>query len=90
MAKKKQPQPHQHRPSAKPAEDAPATLKDLLSSDVLGKLKAQSDALKAEEHKRKEAVRREAEEKRQAEQKRLENDFAHLLEKSDPNWKKYK
>ncbi|MNI67161.1 hypothetical protein D3C73_1227760 [compost metagenome] len=70
--------------------DAPATLKDLLSSDVLDKLKAQSDALKAEENEKKEAARKAVEDQRKAEQKRLENDFAHLLENSNQDWHKFK
>lgn len=70
--------------------DAPATLKDLLSSDVLNKLKAQSDALKAEESDKKEAARQAVEDQRKAEQKRLENDFAHLLENSSQDWHKFK
>lgn len=86
MAKKKK-IPTTPRPAA---TDGPATLKDLLSNDVLGKLKAQSDALKAEENDRKEAARKEIEDQRKAEQKRLENDFAHLLENSNQDWQKYK
>jgi hypothetical protein len=72
------------------AADGPATLKDLLSSDVLGKLKAQADELKAEEKERKEAIRQAAEDKRKAELKRLENDFAHLLKNSNQDWQKFK
>ncbi|CQR53774.1 YqkE family protein [Paenibacillus riograndensis] len=86
MAKKKKTAPAP-RPAA---SDAPATLKDLLSSDVLDKLKAQSDALKAEEHEKKEAARKAVEDQRKAEQKRLENDFAHLLENSSQDWHKFK
>ncbi|KWX80187.1 YqkE family protein [Paenibacillus sonchi] len=86
MAKKKKAAPAP-RPAA---SDAPATLKDLLSSDVLDKLKAQSDALKAEEHEKKEAARKAVEDQRKAEQKRLENDFAHLLENSSQDWHKFK
>ncbi|KUP26017.1 YqkE family protein [Paenibacillus sp. DMB5] len=86
MAKKKQ-----NTGASRPAAaDAPATLKDLLSSDVLSKLKAQSDALKAEEQDKKEAARKAAEDQRKAEQKRLENDFAHLLENSNQDWHKFK
>ncbi len=83
--KKKMPSP----PRAVAAE-GPATLKDLLSSDVLEKLKAQSDAMKAEENERKEAARKAVEDQRKAEQKRLENDFEHLLENSNQDWHKYK
>ncbi|MNP87168.1 hypothetical protein D3C76_1878820 [compost metagenome] len=57
---------------------------------MLNKLKAQSDALKAEEQDKKEAVRKAAEDQRKAEQKRLENDFAHLLENSNQDWHKFK
>lgn len=86
MAKKKKTQ----APPRAAAADSPATLKDLLSSDVLSKLKAQADELKAEEADRKEAARKAAEDQRKAEQKRLDNDFAHLLENSDQDWHKFK
>ena len=42
MAKSKK-----HTPAPKAAQDKPTTLKDLLSSDVLEKLKAQADEAKA-------------------------------------------
>ncbi|MEC0373660.1 YqkE family protein [Paenibacillus chibensis] len=72
------------------AADKPATLKDLLSSDVLNKLKQQSVELKAEEQQKKEAQLKKAEEERKAEQKRRDNDFEYLLENSSMDWKKYK
>ncbi|SDN40444.1 Protein of unknown function [Paenibacillus sp. yr247] len=71
-------------------QDKPATLKDFLRPEVLAGLKAQADAMKAEEQARKEAVRAEAEAVRKAEEKRLENDFGHLLEKSSLDWRKHK
>lgn len=86
MAKKKK-LPSTPRPAA---VDGPTTLKDLLSSDVLSKLKAQSDELKTEENDRKEAARKVVEDQRTAEKKRLENDFAHLLDNSSQDWKKFK
>ncbi|WP_379132623.1 YqkE family protein [Paenibacillus sp. sgz500958] len=86
MAKKKK----TPAPPRTPAADSPATLKDMLSSEVLGKLKAQTDAWKAEENERKEAVRKAAEEQRQAEQKRLDNDFGHLLKNSSQDWRNFK
>lgn len=86
VAKKKK-MPTTPRPAV---AEGPATLKDLLSSDVLSKLKAQSDALKVEENDRKEAARKEVEDKRKAEQKRLDNDFAHLLENSKQDWHNFK
>ncbi|WP_369293106.1 DUF3886 domain-containing protein, partial [Escherichia coli] len=47
MAKKKRP-----TPSPKPDSDyKPATLKDLLSGDILEQLKSQADEMKAEEKK---------------------------------------
>lgn len=85
MVKKKKPM---QNTAAKPAQDKPTTLQDLLSPDVLAKLKAQSDAVKEADMKQKEEVRKRAEEERKAEQKRLDNDFAHLLENSK-NWNKY-
>lgn len=86
MAKKKK----MPNPPRAVAAEGPATLKDLLSSDVVEKLKAQSDAMKAEENERKEAARKAVEDQRKAEQKRLENDFEHLLENSSQDWHKYK
>lgn len=86
MGKKKR-QPPAPRQSA---EEKPATLKDLLSQDVLQKLKAQAEDLKVEEARRAEQRREEAEKARKAEQKRLENNFEYLLENSDMNWKKFK
>lgn len=72
------------------AADKPATLKDLLSSEVLSKLKQQSEELKSEQQKQKEAELKKAEEARKAEQKRRDNDFEYLLENSNMDWKKYK
>ncbi|MBD2866423.1 YqkE family protein [Paenibacillus oceani] len=86
MAKKKGPAP---APSPT-AGDQPATLKDLLNPDVIQKLKATGDDLKAAEEKRREDLRKQAEHARKAEQKRLENDFGHLLEQSGMDWRKYK
>lgn len=70
--------------------DKPATIKDMLKADVLDKLKAQADALRAEEERRRQEAAREAEERRKAEQKRRENDFAYLLENSKMDWKSFK
>jgi hypothetical protein len=62
----------------------------LLAPDVLGKLKAQAEELKAEEVRQKEEARKKAEEARKAEQKRLDNDFGYLLENSSMDWHKFK
>ncbi|WP_434752612.1 YqkE family protein [Paenibacillus amylolyticus] len=86
MAKSKR-----HTPAPKAQnQDKPTTLKDLLSSDVLEKLKAQADEAKADEAQRKEQERIQAEEARQAEQKRRDNDFEYLLNNSSLDWKKHK
>lgn len=86
MAKKKRPQAAQ-----KPAiDEKSATLKDLLSPEVLNKLKAQANELKAEEAQHKEKLKKQAEEARKAEQKALENNFEHLLQNSKLDWRKYK
>jgi hypothetical protein len=71
-------------------EGRTATLKELLHPDVVKKLAAQADAIKAEAARRKEEERRRAEEARAAERKRLENDFGHLLKNSNLDWKKFK
>jgi hypothetical protein len=81
------------RPIAAPkttTEDKPTTLKDLLSPQILSKLKEQADEMKAEEARAQEEKRKQAEDARKAEQKRLEGDFGHLLENSSLDWKKYK
>ncbi|WPP40820.1 YqkE family protein [Paenibacillus hunanensis] len=77
------------RPAA-PSQDKPATLKDMLSADVLDKLKAQATELREQEHERQEQQRLKVEEERRAEQKRRDNDFGYLLENSKQDWKKYK
>ncbi|NHN28940.1 YqkE family protein [Paenibacillus agricola] len=64
------------------AEDKPATLKDLLNPEIVQKLKAQSDEMKAAENKQREDVLKQAADARKAEQKRLENDFEYLLNNS--------
>ncbi|MCR2802944.1 YqkE family protein [Paenibacillus soyae] len=81
--------PRQHE---KPAEEAKQgnSLKDLLGAATIQKLKAQADEMKLAEQKRKEEKRRQEEEAKKQEQKRLENDFAYLLDNSDPNWGKFK
>ncbi|WP_127579615.1 YqkE family protein [Paenibacillus koleovorans] len=71
-------------------EEKAATLKDLLNPAVVEKLKAQADQMKADEEAQKQEARRLVEEARKAEQKRLENDFAHLLNTSGTDWRKYK
>jgi hypothetical protein len=86
MAKPKRPA----RASKPPAQDKPATLKDLLDPAVLDKLKAQADQLKADEQEHRERQRAEAAEARKAEQKRLDNDFEHLLSNSSADWRKFK
>lgn len=86
MGKKKKYTPSPNAAS----QDKPATLKDLLSPDVLSRLKAQADELSAAEERRKEEQRKQEEEARKAEQKRLDNDFEHLLNNSSPDWRKYK
>lgn len=81
------------RPVAAPAQNTaekPATLKDLLSSEVLDKLKAQAKELKVQEDNRKEVERQKAEEARRAEQKKLDNNFEYLLNNSSMDWRKYK
>ncbi|CAN7738178.1 YqkE family protein [Paenibacillus sp. LjRoot153] len=77
-------------PVAASVQDKPATLKDLLRPEILEGLKAQADAMKAEEQAKKDAERARVEAARKAEEKRLENDFAYQLEKSKLDWRKHK
>lgn len=67
-----------------------SSLKDLLSGDVLEKLKAQSNALVQADQDRKDKEAAVKAEQQRLEQKRLENDFDYLLNNSDTNWSKYK
>lgn len=71
-------------------KDKPVLLNELLSADIVTKLKVQAEELKKAEETRKEDIRKQEVEKKKLEQKRLENDFAYLLENSDPNWSKHK
>ena len=87
MAKKKNAQNHS---TAGGREDKAPTLKDLLSADVINKLKLQSDELKAEEANRQQEAARKAEEAKKQEQKRLENDMAYLLDNNKQDWRKFK
>lgn len=86
MAKKNK-KPPVARPSA---QDKPATLKDMLSSDVLAQLKAAAQATQAEQDKKVEEERARAAEARKAEQARLDNDFEYLLNHSNMDWHKHK
>lgn len=86
MAKKKKP-PIAPKPVS---DEKSATLKDLLSPEILDKLKAQANELKVEEEQHKEKLKKQAEEARKAEQKALENNFEHLLQNSKLDWRKYK
>ncbi|TVY07274.1 YqkE family protein [Paenibacillus cremeus] len=70
------------------AQDKPATLKDLLNPDVVNRLKAQSDQMRAEEEKQRAEARQKAADAQKAEQKRRENDFEYLLNNSK-DFKKY-
>lgn len=90
MAKKKKTAPAPRTGAGNAPQEAKTTLKDLLGGDILGKLKAQADAFKEEEAERKAAEAKAKEEARKAEQKRLDNDFAHLLENSSADWRKFK
>ncbi|WP_223067745.1 YqkE family protein [Paenibacillus caui] len=74
----------------KSLQDKPATLKDLLNPEIVGKLKEQAAEMKQAEEKRKEELREQAEEARRKERKRLENDFEYLLNNSSQDWKKFK
>lgn len=91
MAKKKRPAAASgHRAGVSPQQDQGPTLKDMLGADIVQKLKAQADEMKAAEEQRKQQARAEAEETRKKEQKRLESDMSYLLENSKLDWRKYK
>ncbi|NMM54397.1 YqkE family protein [Paenibacillus aquistagni] len=87
MAKHRRQAPQANDPTAQPKA---ATLKDLLSSDVLTKLKTQADELKSLEAERKATELKQKEEARKAEKKRLENDFEYLLANDKTDWRKFK
>lgn len=96
MAKRKHAIPGRHsadsttRTESDKVEEKPATLKDLLNADILQKLQAQADQLKAEEARREKEKLRQLEEARKEEQKRLENNFEYLLSNSKLDWRQYK
>lgn len=92
MANQKKPSSGRKPPHRKEErqQDQGATLKDLLNPEILSKLKAQGDALKAEEKQRAEEKKQQEEEARKREQKRLDNDFGHLLANSSQDWHKFK
>lgn len=90
MAKKKTGRPHGTRPKQAEPDAPQSTLKDLLSSDTLQKLKERADAMKEDERKRAEEKRAAEQEAKKAEEKRLANDFGHLLDNSRLDWKTFK
>lgn len=70
--------------------DKPVTLKDMLGTDIVAKLKEQAEAMKREEASLRETKRLEEEAARAAEQKLKEKDFEYLLNNSSPkDWRKY-
>lgn len=71
-------------------KDQPATLKDLLGADVIGKLKEQAASLQKEEDQKQEAIRLQKEQERKQKQKELDNNFEHLLNTTNMDWHKYK
>jgi hypothetical protein len=70
--------------------DKPVTLKEMLGSETVAKLKQHAEALKQEEAERQEKKRIEAEAELKAQQKIKENDFEYLLNQSGMDWKKFK
>ncbi|MFD2115894.1 YqkE family protein [Paenibacillus yanchengensis] len=66
------------------------TMQDLIDDTMLQKLKLQAKELEAAEQQRVELEQQKKLAAKQAEKKQKENDFAYLLENSDPNWNKYK
>lgn len=77
-----------YAPAQKPiAQDKPATLQDLLSPEILSRLKAQATELKAAEERIKDEKKKQVEDLHKAEQKRLDNDFEYLLNMSMPSKK---
>jgi hypothetical protein len=89
MANNKKKQRYSPTPATDQA-DKPVTLKEILGSETVAKLKQHADALKQEEARQKENKRLESEAARQAEQKLKENDFEYLLSQSGMDWKKFK
>ena len=81
---------HQQHPVAAGKESLSPTIKDMLSAEMVSRLKAQAEDMRAAEARQREEERRQAEEKRRQEQKQLENDFSYLLSQSDMDWRKHK
>lgn len=75
-------------PKVQPTEGH--SMQDLIGEDMFQQLKKQAKQLEEVEQQRQEEKRQEILAAKQAEKKKMENDFAYLLENSDPNWNKYK
>lgn len=70
--------------------DNPVTLKEMLGSDTVAKLKQHAEALKQEEANLREQKRLNAEAAKLAQQKLNEKDFEYLLNNSSMDWRKHK
>jgi C4-type Zn-finger protein len=88
MANKKRKQGHSV-PSTAESKDQTLTLKDLLGTETVSKLKAHAEQLKQEETSKQEKIRQEAEASRLNELKLKENDFEYLLNNSSKESGKY-
>jgi hypothetical protein len=76
-------------PTRTESKDQAVTLKDLLGSATVTKLKEHAEQLKKEESSKQENIRQEAEAARLAELKLKENDFEYLLNNSSKKSGKY-
>jgi hypothetical protein len=76
-------------PTRTESKDQAVTLKDLLGSATVNKLKEHAEQLKIEESSKQEKIRQEAEATRLAELKLKENDFEYLLNNSSKKSGKY-
>jgi hypothetical protein len=70
--------------------DKPVTLKEMLGSETVAKLKQHAETLKQEEAEQQEKKRIKMEAELKAQQKLKENDFEYLLNQSGADWKKFK
>lgn len=88
MANKKRRHGHSTSAPSEPIDQA-VTLKDLLGSATVAKLKEHAEQLKQEEASKQEKIRQQAEAARLAELKLKENDFEYLLNNSSKKSGKY-
>lgn len=90
MAKKRRFADASRASSKSSAVDQNGTLQEMLDPNIVNQLKKQAEQWKLLEEQRKEEQRKQEEATLKMKQKQLENNFEHLLNHSNLDWRKYK